>query len=72
LNPQKMNTMPHKPCLVVNGEMPPDIATKMGLEVKNFDPTVLLTVAKLCFCKNNKRRIINLQRIRERVPTCDS
>jgi len=44
LNPQKMNTMPHKPCLVVNGEMPPDIATKMGLEVKNFDPTVLLTV----------------------------
>lgn len=44
LNPQKMNTMPHKPCLVVNGEMPPNIATKMGLEVKNFDPTVLLTV----------------------------
>jgi hypothetical protein len=54
LNPEKMNTMPQKPCLVVNGEMPPDIATKMGFEVKTFDPTVLL----------------NLQRIPERVPTC--
>merc|ERR1711966_197632 len=40
LNPQKMNTMPPKPNLVVNGEMPPDIAKKMGLEVKDFDPAV--------------------------------
>jgi hypothetical protein len=35
-----MNTMPPKPNLVINGEMLPDIAKKMGLEVKNFDPSV--------------------------------
>jgi len=40
LNPAKMNTLPPKPCLVVNGEMPPDISKKHGLEVKDFDPSV--------------------------------
>ena len=43
LNPAKMNTLPPKPCLVVNGEMPPDISKKHGLEVKDFDPSVLLS-----------------------------
>jgi hypothetical protein len=40
LNPQKMNTLPPKPNLVIKGEMPADIAAKMGLEVKDFDPSV--------------------------------
>ena len=40
LNPQKMNTLPPKPNLVVKGEMPADIAAKLGIEVKDIDPSV--------------------------------
>jgi len=47
LNPAKMDTMPPKPNLVINGEMPTDIAKKLGLEVKNFNATVLQMTTRI-------------------------
>ena len=66
LNPAKMDTMPPKPNLVINGEMPTDIAKKLGLEVKDFNATVLQmttriinvsTYAHMCWCVRARVRV---------------
>jgi len=41
LVPKSMNTLPPKPCHVRGGEMPAEIAKKLGLEIKHPDPSVV-------------------------------